>query len=226
MSQFFPLHGQSIGASASVLPVTIQDWFPLGLTGLISLQSKGLSSLLQHHSSNHQFFGTQLSLRSLCWGRGGDFQELGHCPLFGLYLGTVMVPLGVSFSLLIENQGLVEVDLSAILGPFDSNGFMLCPWVMSFFLKLCPAPLPSCFITTRSTQGPRTLPQGWGLMVACDSHVHATAGFLFKVLLWQHGESFSPDKCLVGGIPATPLPWFTEPRFGPPARKVLHIGDM
>ena len=45
MSQFFALSGQSIGASASasVLSMNIQDWFPLGLTGLISLQSKGLS---------------------------------------------------------------------------------------------------------------------------------------------------------------------------------------
>jgi len=50
MSQFFTSGGQSIGvsASASVLPMTIQDWFPLGLTGWISLQSK---RLLQHHSS-------------------------------------------------------------------------------------------------------------------------------------------------------------------------------
>ena len=53
MSQLFALDVQSIGVSAStsVLPVNTQDWFPLGLTGLISLQSKGLSSLLQHHSS-------------------------------------------------------------------------------------------------------------------------------------------------------------------------------
>ena len=50
-SQFFTSGGQSIRASASVLPVNIQDWFSLGLTSLISLQSKGLSSLLQHHSS-------------------------------------------------------------------------------------------------------------------------------------------------------------------------------
>ena len=46
-----------------------------------------------------------------------------------------MVPLGVPFSLLIEDQGLVKVDLSAILGPFDSNGFMLCPEVVP-----CPPP--------------------------------------------------------------------------------------
>ena len=47
MSQFFPSGGQSIGASASasVLPMNIQGWFPFGLTGLISLQSKGLSRL-------------------------------------------------------------------------------------------------------------------------------------------------------------------------------------
>ena len=52
MSQFFAPGGQSIGVSASVsvLPVNIKD-FPLGLTGLISLQSKELWSLLQHHSS-------------------------------------------------------------------------------------------------------------------------------------------------------------------------------
>ena len=53
MSQFFASGGQSIGASNSALflPVNIQDGFPLGLTGLISLKFKGLSSLLQHHNS-------------------------------------------------------------------------------------------------------------------------------------------------------------------------------
>ena len=64
MSQFFASSDQSIGASASasILPVNIQDWFPLGWTGWISLQSKGFSRV----SSNtivqkHQFFGAQLS---------------------------------------------------------------------------------------------------------------------------------------------------------------------
>ena len=70
MSQFFASRGQNIGvsASASVLPINIQDWFPLRLTGLISLQSQGLfKSLLQHHSSETSilqciaFFGVQLS---------------------------------------------------------------------------------------------------------------------------------------------------------------------
>ena len=53
MSQLFALGGQSTGVSAStsVFPMNTQDWSPLGCTGWISLQSKGLSSLLQHHSS-------------------------------------------------------------------------------------------------------------------------------------------------------------------------------
>ena len=53
MSQFFTSGRQRIGVStsASVLPKNMQDWFPLELNGCISLQSKGLSSLLQHHSS-------------------------------------------------------------------------------------------------------------------------------------------------------------------------------
>ena len=65
MSQFFVSGGQSIGASASasVLPMNIQDWFPLGLTGWISLLSKGLSRVFSNTTvQKHQFFGTQISL--------------------------------------------------------------------------------------------------------------------------------------------------------------------
>ena len=67
LSGSFPSGSQSIGvpASASVLPMNIQDWFPLGLTGLISLQSKGLSRVSSSTTiQKHQFFGTQLSLQS------------------------------------------------------------------------------------------------------------------------------------------------------------------
>ena len=65
MSQFFASGGQSTGASASVLPMNIQGWFPLGLTGLISLQSKGLSRVFSNNTvQKHQFFGTQFSLWS------------------------------------------------------------------------------------------------------------------------------------------------------------------
>ena len=48
MSQFFTLGGQSIGVSASVLPMNIQDWFPLGWTSWISLLSKGLSGVFSN----------------------------------------------------------------------------------------------------------------------------------------------------------------------------------
>ena len=65
MNQLFTSGGQGTGvsASASVLPMNIQDWFPLGWTGWISLQSKGLSRVFSKTTvRKHQFFRTQLSL--------------------------------------------------------------------------------------------------------------------------------------------------------------------
>ena len=65
MSQFFTSGGQSIrvSASASFLTMNIQDWFPLGWTGWISLPSKGLSRVFSSTTiSRHRFFGTKLSL--------------------------------------------------------------------------------------------------------------------------------------------------------------------
>ena len=67
LNQFFTSGGQSIGASASasVFPMNIQDWYPLGRTGWISLQSKGFSRVFSNITvQKHQFFGTQLSLWS------------------------------------------------------------------------------------------------------------------------------------------------------------------
>ena len=65
MSQFISSGGQSIGALASVLPMNIQDWFPLGWTSLISLQSEGLSRVFSNTTvQKHQFFSAQLSLWS------------------------------------------------------------------------------------------------------------------------------------------------------------------
>ena len=64
-SQFLASGGQRIvvSASASVLPMNIQDWFPLGLIGWISLLSKGLSRVFYNTTvQKHQFFSTQLSL--------------------------------------------------------------------------------------------------------------------------------------------------------------------
>ena len=65
MSQFFTSGGQSIGvsASASVLPMNIQDWFPLGWTSWIFLLSKGLSRVFSNTTvEKHKFFGAQLAL--------------------------------------------------------------------------------------------------------------------------------------------------------------------
>ena len=68
MSRLFASGGYSIGASAcwrSVPPMSVQDWFPLGLTGWISLQSKGVSRVFSNTTvQNHQFFGIQPSLWS------------------------------------------------------------------------------------------------------------------------------------------------------------------
>ena len=76
MSQFFTSGSQSIGisATASVLPMNIQDWFPLGWTGWISLQSKGLSRVFSKTTiQKHQFFSSQLSLWSNSHMYGHDY---------------------------------------------------------------------------------------------------------------------------------------------------------
>ena len=71
MSQFFTPGGQSIGvsASASVLPMNIQDWFSLGLTGLISLQSNGLSRI---------FYNTTVWKASILWSSAFFRVQLSH----------------------------------------------------------------------------------------------------------------------------------------------------
>ena len=84
LNRLFTSCGQSVGASAvaSVLPTNTQDWFSLGWTGWISLQSKGLSSLLQHHSWrasilwHSAFFTVQLSHPYI-----SDLGSFLHCPL-------------------------------------------------------------------------------------------------------------------------------------------------
>ena len=67
MSRLFTSSGQSIGVSASVLPMNIQGWFPLGLTGLISLLSKGLPRVFSTTVQKHQVFDSLNSfLRNEC----------------------------------------------------------------------------------------------------------------------------------------------------------------
>ena len=85
--QFLPLGGQSIGASAlaSVLPMNIQDWFPLGLVGLIFLLPNGLSRVFSRTTVwKHKFFSAQPSLWSnshihtWCW-KNNSFDYMNLC---------------------------------------------------------------------------------------------------------------------------------------------------
>ena len=91
--QFFTSVGQNIGvsASASVLPVNIQDWFPLGLTDLISLQSKGNSRIFSNTTvQKHQFFGAQLSL----WSNSHLYMATGNTIAFTIW---TLVSKGICF---------------------------------------------------------------------------------------------------------------------------------
>ena len=96
-SQLFTSGGQSIRASASVLPVNIQGWFLLGLTDLISLLSKGLSSVFSSTTvRKHQFFSTQPSLWSnihICYLTTGKTIAL-HLWTF---VGKVVSPLFIRY---------------------------------------------------------------------------------------------------------------------------------
>ena len=82
MTQFFTSGGQSIGVSAStsVLPMNIQDWFPLGLTGLISLRPRDSQERVFSNTTvqNHQFFSAQLSFFSF-------FLNLQYCIGFAIH---------------------------------------------------------------------------------------------------------------------------------------------
>ena len=93
MSQLFILGGQRIGASASasVLPMTIQSWFPLRLTGLNSLQYKGLSRVFSSIAVwKHRFFGTQPSL----WSNSHEFfcPDINHLLTVSLTFWILLPP--------------------------------------------------------------------------------------------------------------------------------------
>ena len=79
MSQHFASGSQSIGASASVLPMNIQGWFSLRLTDLISLLSKGLSRVFSSTPVQKQQFSIQKSTRNKCWRGCGQKGTLLHC---------------------------------------------------------------------------------------------------------------------------------------------------
>ena len=91
MSQFFTSGGQGTGASDSVLPMNSQDWFPLGLTGLISLHSKGLSRAFSNTTTTSSktlilwysaFFRVQLSHPYTTTGKTRSFDETDLCLCF------------------------------------------------------------------------------------------------------------------------------------------------
>ena len=114
VSQLFAWGGQSIGVSAStsVLPMNIQDWFPLGLTGWISLQSKGLTRVFSNTTvQKYQFFSTQLSL----WF-GSHIHLLPSGTLFGLLPKSVCPKL---HSLIPKQHFLLDY---CLLGSFRLTG--------------------------------------------------------------------------------------------------------
>ena len=77
------------------------------------------------------------------FGKGWRFPEFGSLPTPWSFDSECHGTSGVSFHLLMEDQGLVsEVDLSATFDSYDSNQFMFHPQAMSFFQRLCPAPFP------------------------------------------------------------------------------------
>ena len=106
MSQFFASGGQSSGvsASASALPMNTQDWFPLGLTGLISLLSKGLSRVFSNTTvPKHQFFGAQPSFidqlshpymttgKTIFWLAGPGLFLCFYAPICSIFVAVVFV---------------------------------------------------------------------------------------------------------------------------------------
>ena len=113
-------------------------------------------------------------------------------PCYSLELLLLVMLLGVLFNLLIEDGGLIKVDLSAILDPFNSNQFMLCPWAMLFFQKLCLAPFPPvtiwfpCF--PRDSQESSPAPQFKSinsLVLSLFSHPDMTAGKTIALTRWS-----------------------------------------
>ena len=134
MSQFFTSGGQSIGsaASASVLPMNIQDWCPLGLTGLISLQSKGLSRVFFNTEASifqgSTFFTVQLSHPYMTTGKTIAFTRW-------TFVGKVMSLLFIMLSNFVKAflpRHSSSVSHSVVSDSLWPRGLwptrLLCPW--------------------------------------------------------------------------------------------------
>ena len=139
MSQFFTSGSQSIGvsASASVLPMNIQDWFPLGWTGWISLQSKGLSRVFSNTAvQKHQFFGAELDQLSHPYMTTGQALALTRQNFVGKVMSlffNILSRLVISF--LPRSKHLLiswlQSQSALILVPFPQINFSLFPYLFA-----------------------------------------------------------------------------------------------
>ena len=119
MSQLFAWGSESIGvlASSSVLQMNIQDWFPLGLTDLISLQSRGLSRVFPNTTvQKHHLFSTQLSL----WSNSHSYMTTGKTIAL-----TIWTFVGKVMSLLLNRLS------SCVIAFLPRNKCLLISWLQS-----------------------------------------------------------------------------------------------
>ena len=134
MSQFFASGGQSTGVStsASVLPMNTQDWSPLGLTGWITSQSKGLSRVFSYTTvQKHQFSGAQFSLWSsshicACPHTGQDVRETWCSPSSALQPQGSSAELGGGG----PDSGLLHIWHSFPIKPMYASFLTACEWKM------------------------------------------------------------------------------------------------
>ena len=126
MSQLFASRGQSIGisASTSVLPMNTQDWSPLGWTGWISLQSKGLSRVFYSTTTILIKFKTK-STEVLRHGQKMDFRNEKSCFCFYLIIGVIYIVTEVGSKP--ESQGEVKTQGEYVKDGLDSSNFS---WVL------------------------------------------------------------------------------------------------
>ena len=162
VSQLFTSGGQSIGASASalVLAVNIQDWFPLGWTGWISLQSKGLSRIFSSTTvQKHQFFSAQSSLWSNSHIHAQLLEKTIVLTRWTFVINSVCVSIPSTLSYLFSFFLSLLLTLMCSLNPFrglperPSSALLSLPW-------LCISPL-HITIHLPSLQFP---PQRWSLL--------------------------------------------------------------
>ena len=151
MTQFFTSGGQNTGvsASASVLPMNTQDWFPLGWTGWISLQSKGLSRVFNTTGQKYQFFGAQLSLWS-----NSHFHSCGRlgratlcCGMRGFSLWWLLLLQSIPFGSVGSVVVALPLSCFTACGIFPDQGWNPVPfsgrWVL---IHSATRNVPGCFL--------------------------------------------------------------------------------